>query len=93
MQLAENYEEDSLTKPKELVAVNERGRRIGEDHPRAKLSNHEIDLMQELFEEGMTLREAAEKFDISKKHASEIRSGKKRAQYPAEFRRAKKALP
>jgi hypothetical protein len=89
VQLAEKSKEEIVSKPKEMVAVNERGRRIGESHPRAKLDDHEIDLLQELLEGGMSLREAADKFDISKAHAGRIKLAKARAQYPARFKRAK----
>lgn len=34
-----------------LVAVNERGLRIGEGHPRAVLSDHEVELLLQLLEE------------------------------------------
>lgn len=34
-----------------LVAVNERGFRIGEDHPRAVLSDHDVELLHQLLEE------------------------------------------
>lgn len=34
-----------------MVAVNAAGRRIGEDHPRANFSNHEIDTIREMYEE------------------------------------------
>jgi hypothetical protein len=33
-----------------LVKTNEAGRRIGDSHPRAKLSDHEIELLAELLE-------------------------------------------
>lgn len=33
------------------MQVNERGCRIGEQHPRARLTDHEIDLIAELYEE------------------------------------------
>lgn len=33
-----------------LVAISEAGKRMGEDHGRAKLSNHDIDLIQSLLE-------------------------------------------
>jgi hypothetical protein len=54
------------------VAVNEKGRRVGESHPRAKLSDHEVDLLRELVEEliasGMrpmeAYRQTAEKFEL-----------------------------
>lgn len=35
----------------QAVKINEHGRRIGESHPRAVLSDHEIELLQELLGE------------------------------------------
>lgn len=35
----------------QVVKINEQGRRIGESHPRAVLSDHEIELLQELLGE------------------------------------------
>lgn len=32
------------------VLVNEKGRRVGETHPRARLTDHEVDLIRELHE-------------------------------------------
>jgi hypothetical protein len=61
---------------KTYVVVNERGRRIGESHPRARLTDHEIDLIRELAEDevdavtgklirkGLSYREIAEKFEM-----------------------------
>jgi DNA-binding XRE family transcriptional regulator len=41
-------------------------RKYGEHHHRAKLTNHDVDLIRELREEhGMTYRELAEKFEVS----------------------------
>lgn len=73
---------------KKLVAVNEQGRRIGESHPRAKLTDHEVDLVHELVEEGMSLRQIAEKFEglISKSQVGKIVQGHFRAQTPAGYR-------
>lgn len=47
-----------------LVKVNDHGRRIGEDHPRAVLTDHEVDLLMELLDEREALieRMAAEGF-------------------------------
>jgi hypothetical protein len=63
---------------KSLVAVNDQGRRIGESHPRAKLTNHEVDLVHELVEEGMSYRQVAEKFEglISKAGVGHIVTGR-----------------
>ena len=38
-------------------------RRIGESHPRAKLTDHEIDLIRELAEDGLSVAQIAEKFE------------------------------
>lgn len=51
---------------KRWVAVNERGLRVGEDHPRAKLTDGEVDMLLALREEGWSYRQLAEKFEISK---------------------------
>lgn len=37
--------------PKQLAKTNEHGRRIGEDHPRAVLLDHEVGLLLGLLEE------------------------------------------
>lgn len=34
--------------PNNFIKLNERGRRIGESHPKATLSDHEVDLLLEL---------------------------------------------
>lgn len=54
---------------KRVVALNERGNvRIGEDHPRAALTDHEVELVLELREsdpEFWTYRRLAERFEVS----------------------------
>lgn len=68
------------------VAVNERGLRIGEDHPHAKLANREVDLLLTLREEGWTYTQLAAKFEISKSQARNICKGRKRCQMPADWK-------
>lgn len=65
---------------KRLVGVNERGLRVGEDHQRAKLSNHEVELIRQLHEGGMSYRALAEKFEISLGMAWNICNFRLRAQ-------------
>lgn len=101
VQLAEKCKEERMTKTRgRMIAVNERGRRIGEGHPRAKLTDQEIDWIRELAEpeldaEGRVLRrglsylEIAEKFEISKGQVSKIGSCKQRAQTAVRFKRTK----
>lgn len=63
---------------KRSVGVNDRGHVVGEDHHRAQLTDHEIDLMRELRAEGMSIAVLADKFDCSRASASYICAGKRR---------------
>lgn len=70
-----------------MVAVNERGVRVGETHPRAVVSDHDIGLMLELREEGFSYGWLAKKFEISKKQCWRICTGQQRAQTAVSWRR------
>ena len=69
-----------------LVAVNEIGLRIGEDHPRAKLTDAEVELVRRLYEGGMRYSELAEKFECSKWSIGRICRYERRAQTVAAFK-------
>jgi predicted DNA-binding protein (UPF0251 family) len=66
-----------------LVALNENGNRIGENHPRAKLLDAEIEMLHELRDAGLTLREIGEKMDLSKGGVWKILNGYRRCQVAA----------
>jgi len=71
----------------DLVAVNDKGRRVGEDHPNATLTDHEVDLLLELREsEGWGYRRLAKRFDICKSQARNIVKGRQRIQQPARYK-------
>lgn len=70
---------------KQRVAVNERGNRIGAGHPRAVLTDAEVDLVFGLIEDGMCYREIAEKFEVSKSCIGHLASGRRRCQTPADW--------
>lgn len=82
---------------RKLVAINERGLRIGEDHPRAKLTDHDVSLILALIEDSDTARiagkraltdtEIARKFDISKSTVHYYRTGVLRSQIPSRWKR------
>lgn len=69
-----------------MVAVNDRGLRIGESHPRSVLTDAEVDLLLELRDAGLTLGVLAAKFDVSKGCVAKIVSGQRRGQVAAEWR-------
>ena len=69
------------------VAVNEAGLRIGEDHPNAKLTDGEVEMIQQLHEEdGLSYKELAEKFEISKGAVAKICRYDRRGQYLSDFK-------
>ena len=76
-----------------IVCVYEHGRRIGESHHRAKLSDADVDLVRELREaHGISYEEIAKKFAVSKSEVAEICRYEIRAQAPAAFRRIKNGV-
>jgi transposase len=70
-----------------LIQIGEYGKRIGETHGRAKLSDHEIDLVRQLKEEGMPAGEIAEKFEVSKRYVYKLVNFERRASIVAQYRR------
>lgn len=66
-----------------LVPVNDARRRIGEQHPRAVLTDHEVELVHALHEGGMALSEVARKMEVSKGCVWKIVHGYRRGQVPA----------
>lgn len=69
-----------------LVAVNEDGLRIGESHPRAKLSDDDVELIRSLAEDGMCYRVIAQKFEISRVTVGRICRYERRGQTVARFK-------
>ena len=72
-----------------MVAIGENNRRIGEDHPRAKMTNRDIELLLELRDEGWSYGQLARKFETTKSYVGEICRGRKRCQYPVRFKKIK----
>lgn len=74
-----------------MVAVGVQGRPIGEDHHRAKLSDHDVEVMRQMYEEGMaSYGQLAQIFGVSKTHAWGIVNCFERATSPAGYRRMPK---
>lgn len=69
------------------IAVNEIGRRIGESHPKAKLTDRDIDLIRELHEgHGMGYKTIARKFETSPTTVAYICRYEVRCQTPDHWR-------
>jgi len=72
---------------RKYVQIGELGRCVGESHGRAKLSDHEIELVRQLKEEGMPAKEIAEKFEVSKRYVYKLANFERRACVISEWRR------
>ncbi len=71
-----------------MLAVNELGIRVGEDHQRAKLTNAEVDRLLDLHEErGVGYKRLGAIFAVSPSTARDICNYTKRAQHATDFRR------
>jgi hypothetical protein len=75
-----------------LIRVNEGGRRIGEDHHRAKLTDADVDQILALRDAGMSYGKIASKFDdipggVAKSTVRDICTGRIRAQLCARIKR------
>jgi hypothetical protein len=62
------------------AATNGSGRVIGERHPGARLTDHEVELIHQLKADGLSHSEIASKFDAARSTVSDIISGRRRAQ-------------
>lgn len=71
---------------KRMVAVNERGLRVGEDHQNATLTNAEIELLLRLRDDGWSYRQLAEKFEVSKSAVRWYCIGGRRCQLAVRFK-------
>jgi hypothetical protein len=82
---------------KVLVRVNERGIRIGESHPRAKLSDADVEILRQDRDRGLSLGALALKWGLSKSGVKAICDGRSRGQIgptidaaPTKFLKVKK---
>lgn len=79
------------------VALNESGtQRIGEDHPRAKLTNDEVEQIRDEYEDGLAglgprigYRLLAKKFKVSKRTIRNIVHYEKRNQWADRWKKVK----
>ena len=76
-----------------LVTTNDRGLLIGEGHHRAKLTDHEVDLIRELHEvHGVGYRVLARKFEVSRATIQSICNYRRRAQIAVGYKRVELAV-
>jgi transcriptional regulator len=69
-----------------VVGINELGLRVGEDHQRATLTDHDVELMRQLREEGLGYKRLAKMFDTSVRNVRDIVNYKRRVTTPTGWR-------
>mgnify|MGYP003337705921 CR=1 FL=1 len=69
-----------------LVAINERGHRIGEGHRNAKLSDVEVERIRMMHEEGMFYEDIAKAVGLSVCAVGRICRYERRGQTPAAYK-------
>ena len=70
-----------------LVALNELNRRIGQDHPRARLTDHDCELIRQLRDQGFTYLDIAQRFEVSKATVAKICTFERRGQFAVRFKK------
>ena len=63
-----------------MVAVNDAGHVVGEQHHRARLTDHDVDLIINLRAHGLRYAEIAAKFDVSLSTVESVCTGRRRSQ-------------
>lgn len=74
--------------PSRMVAVNERGYRIGDSHQRAKLTDEQVEQIRELFEDGFhSYRRLAKMFTVNRGTIRDIVTFRRRNQYAERWKK------
>ncbi len=63
-----------------LIAVSETGRPLGENHPKAVLTDNEVEQLLMLRQQGYTYQWLVDKFDVCKSTVASICRGRTRCQ-------------
>lgn len=78
-----------MTILKRTLDLNDIGRRIGQDHHHAKLTNRDVGLLLAMRAEGFGYRRLAAKFEVSKTTVRNIVSGRYRNQVATAWKTVK----
>lgn len=69
-----------------FVGCNDAGRRVGQSHHNAVLTDHEVELLLQLHEQGWGAKRIAKVMDVGRSTVRDIVSGRRRAQTPVMWR-------
>lgn len=71
---------------RKVVAIGEKNRRIGEDHPKAKLTNRQVDEVFAMRDRGLSYARIAMRFNVSKACIRDILVYRTRSQWAVRFK-------
>lgn len=69
-----------------VVGVDDRGMRVGESHPKARLTDHEVALLLAMRAEGSSYNALATIFEVPKHTVAAICKGRRRVSIATQFR-------
>ena len=69
-----------------IVAVNERGLRVGDSHQNAKYSNAEVDLVLQLRDDGFSYGKIVKMMEMPKSTVASIIKGCRRCQFADKYK-------
>lgn len=71
------------------IAINDIGRRVGDSHHNAKLTDGDVERLLAMHAQGWGYRRLAAKFEISKSHARYIVKGRWRGQVATDWQKVR----
>lgn len=69
------------------IAINDIGRRVGDSHHNAKLTDTDVELLRAMHGDGWGYRRLAAKFEVSKSLVRDIIKGKRRDQVATDWKK------
>lgn len=70
-----------------VIGLNDHGRRVGQDHHRAKFTDHEVEVMRQMHESGMSFYRLARVMECDESTARRICNHERRSQQPTKFKK------
>lgn len=71
---------------KRVVGLSAKGKRVGEDNPRAVLTDHDVQLLLALHQEGYGYAKLARMFEVAKSSVQSIITGRTRGKTVQRYR-------
>lgn len=70
-----------------VIGLNDDGRRVGQDHHRARFTDHEVELMRQMRDSNMSFYRIARIMECGESTVRDICNHRRRAQVPTKFKK------